>query len=257
MPAIAGLPGWRHEHFQTIGSTNIECLSRAEAGDEGRLWITAAEQVAGKGRRGNHWVSETGNLYASVLLIDRIWKQRVTTLPFVAALAAHDAIGRAAEVGHPDLSIKWPNDILWQRRKLAGILLERTPFGDQQAAIVVGFGINCTHSPSGTPYPTTSIREMGRDVSADDLLPHLAKAFAETLAVWEQPNGFEVVRSDWLNRASGLGEKISVRLPAETLTGIFHTIDSEGQLQLFMDNKTRSISAGEVFFPRMMEEGAG
>src|SRR6185436_2922212 len=108
--------------FDTLGSTNAEALALARGGEHGPLWITAARQTAGRGRRGNAWTSEPGNLYASLLLTERLPAGRAPELCFVAALALHDAVSALAPALKPQL--KWPNDLLIDGAKFAGILIE-------------------------------------------------------------------------------------------------------------------------------------
>src|SRR5262249_16691285 len=109
---------------ETVGSTNSEALAYARAGERGPLWITARAQTAGRGRRGRSWVSEPGTLFATLLLTDPAQPERAAQLSFVAALALHDAITTVAPTLAPRLALKWPNDVLCDGAKLAGILIE-------------------------------------------------------------------------------------------------------------------------------------
>src|SRR5229473_5485322 len=108
----------------TVGSTNAEALAYARSGERGPLWITARRQTAGRGRRGRTWVSEPGNLYATLLLTDPGPAERAAELSFVAALAVRDAIVEMAPGLGSRLKVKWPNDLLIDRAKVAGILIE-------------------------------------------------------------------------------------------------------------------------------------
>ena len=108
----------------TIASTNTEACQLARAGERAALWITAKQQTAGRGRRGNTWISEPGNLYASLLLPD-VPPGRAGDLAFVAALAVHDAVGELAPDMAFRLTLKWPNDVQIGNSKFAGILIER------------------------------------------------------------------------------------------------------------------------------------
>src|SRR6187401_2216053 len=107
----------------TIGSTNTEACRLARAGERNPLWITARQQTAGRGRRGNVWISEPGNLYASLLLPD-VPPGRAGELAFVAALAVYDAVSELAPDMAFRLTLKWPNDVQVGNAKLAGILIE-------------------------------------------------------------------------------------------------------------------------------------
>src|SRR5690348_5434067 len=141
--------------FETLASTNAEALARGRAGAAGPLWITAAEQTAGRGRRGRPWVSAPGNLYASLLLVDPAPLGQVAQVSFVAALAVHDAVTDVASALAPRLTLKWPNDVLGEGRKLAGILIEGE--GTRPLLTVIGLGVNCRHHPDATEFPATSL----------------------------------------------------------------------------------------------------
>src|SRR5579871_3882892 len=147
---------------ETVGSTNSEALSRARAGVRGPLWITARAQTAGRGRRGRTWVSEPGNLYATLLLIDPAPPERAAQLSFVAALAVHDAITACARTLAPQLAFKWPNDVLLASAKTAGILIEAE--GTRPLTVAVGVGVNCRHHPAATEFPATDLAAAGAAV---------------------------------------------------------------------------------------------
>src|SRR5262245_56847281 len=108
----ASAAGVRLVAHEVLGSTNSEALSLARQGERGPVWVTAARQTAGRGRRGRAWISEPGNLYASLLLTDPGPAERCPQLSFVAALAVYDAVVAIADTLAPRLAIKWPNDLL-------------------------------------------------------------------------------------------------------------------------------------------------
>lgn len=244
-PAVAGgLPVY---HFAEIGSTNAEALLRSAAGAS-EQWIVADRQSSGRGRRGRYWVSEPGNLYASVLLYDPATSAMSPQICFVAALALHDAICDVV----PDLEtdrfkLKWPNDLLLNRSKLAGILVEGASAGARQA-VVIGFGVNTTHHPSGTPYPVTNLATEGFPVAPQALFERLAARLMDRLAQWQRGHGFAATRAAWLARAHDLGQEIEVRLPERAIAGRFEEIDSDGALVLALSGGERElIRAGDVF----------
>jgi len=244
-PAVAGgLPVY---HFAEIGSTNAEALLRAAAGAS-EQWIVADRQSSGRGRRGRYWVSEPGNLYASVLLYDPTTSAMSPQICFVAALALHDAICDVV----PDLEtdrfkLKWPNDLLLNRSKLAGILVEGASAGARQA-VVIGFGVNTAHHPSGTPYPVTNLATEGFPVAPQALFERLAARLMDRLAQWQRGHGFAATRAAWLARAHDLGQEIEVRLPERAIAGRFEEIDSDGALVLALSGGERElIRAGDVF----------
>lgn len=221
-------------------------MQRARSGDPGRLWITAARQSGGRGRNGRIWTSEPGNLFASLLLIDPAPPARAAELGFVTslalALALRDILG-----GDPALKIKWPNDILCDGAKLAGVLLESValPHG---FACVAGIGVNCGSHPEGTLYPATDLSAAaGRDIAPRLVLEALARTMAQQLDVWLHGPGFAAIRAGWLALAAGLGSPIRVARTNETIEGVFETIDAMGRLVLRQPAGERLIDAGDVF----------
>ena len=221
-------------------------MQRARSGDPGRLWITAARQSGGRGRNGRVWTSEPGNLFASLLLIDPAPPARAAELGFVTSLALALAL-RQILGDDPALRIKWPNDILYDGAKLAGILLESIalPHG---FACVAGIGVNCGSHPAGTLYPATDLAAAaGRDIAPAAVFEALASAMARQLDIWSNRTGFATIRAEWLALAAGVGRPIKVARPNETVEGVFETIDDTGRLILRQESGERAIDAGDVF----------
>jgi BirA family biotin operon repressor/biotin-[acetyl-CoA-carboxylase] ligase len=165
---------------------------------------------------------------------------------FVAALAAAETAAHFASSAA--ITVKWPNDVLADGKKLAGLLLE----GGSDAKgrwLAVGIGINLASHPEGTEFPATSLAQLGiAPPSSEEALSVLAVRFAHWYDAWMR-NGFEIVRSAWLARASGLGGPIRARLANhETHNGVFEGIDEGGALLLNEQGHIRAIAAGEVFF---------
>ena len=239
----AAAAGARLTIHDTIGSTNADGLSRARAGERGPLWIVARQQSAGRGRRGRVWVSEPGNLYASLVLTDAAPPEHFPELSFVAALALYDALSGCFPSLAARLALKWPNDLLVDDSKLAGILVE-----GEGATVVIGIGVNCIHHPDGTEFPATDLAAVGVRATPEHLFTPLSAAMASRLTQWDRGVGFAAIRSDWLARARGLGKQIRVALAEQELTGQFETIDQGGRLVLRLaDGAMQAITAGDVF----------
>jgi BirA family transcriptional regulator, biotin operon repressor / biotin---[acetyl-CoA-carboxylase] ligase len=244
----AAVAGVRLVALDTLGSTNAEALARARRGERGPLWITAAQQTAGRGRRGREWTSESGNLHASLLLTNPALAEYWPELSFVAALAIHDAVVEVAPALKPRLAIKWPNDLLLSGAKFAGILIEGEGVGE--GAVVVGVGVNCAGHPAATEHPATDLAAAGAAVTPEALFFALSNKMLGRLAQWNSGEGFSTIRADWLARAAGLGQEIVVRLPDRELAGIFEALDERGGLVLRRsDGSSAIITAGDVFMP--------
>jgi len=247
-------PAYRLVALETTDSTNEEAKRLADQGAEDGTLVWAKSQTAGRGRRERSWVSPPGNLYFSVVTRPDCPVQRAAELSFVSALALGDAIGSVAPP-MCEVTYKWPNDLLFNGRKGAGILLELAlkPDGAEKGQLdwlVVGIGVNVTSYPEDTAFPATSLRFEGATAEVTDAA--VLEAFARHLMAWVDrwlEGGFGPVRRVWLSHAAGLGEEIEVRLPKETLSGTFKDLDEEGGLLLGLtDGSERRITAGDVFF---------
>jgi BirA family transcriptional regulator, biotin operon repressor / biotin---[acetyl-CoA-carboxylase] ligase len=211
----------------------------AEQGMAEGIWLRAGRQTGGRGRMGRTWESPEGNLYCSTLVHVRAGDPPPHTLALVAANAVH-ALVAPLSVGQA--RIKWPNDVLVDGAKIAGILLERT--GD---AVVVGIGINVTGHPEGLDRPVTSLTAQGAQDGAQALLERLAQLFAHWLAIW-RAQGLEPVRTHWLLNAHPSGTAMRVHYPDGTMAeGGFDTLDAQGMLILRLANgDRRAIHAGDI-----------
>jgi BirA family biotin operon repressor/biotin-[acetyl-CoA-carboxylase] ligase len=248
--------GVRLVAHDTLGSTNAEALALARAGERGPLWVTAGRQTAGRGRRGNAWTSEPGNLFASLLLTDAAPAAHLPELCFVVALALRDAVADAAPALSPRLKLKWPNDLLLDGAKLAGILIEAESIGDK-TAMVIGIGVNCAHHPDNPAYPATHLAACGAVVTPETLLRCLSRTMLARLSEWDHGAGFPAIRSEWLSHAAGIGGDIRVRLADRELTGRFETLDRMGRLMLRLPAGTlEAITVGEVFAPAAQRASA-
>jgi BirA family biotin operon repressor/biotin-[acetyl-CoA-carboxylase] ligase len=243
-----GLAGVRHEAYEVLGSTNAEALARARAGERGPLWITALSQSAGRGRRGRTWVSEPGNLYASLLLTDPAPAELAPQMSFVAALAVRDAIAVETPTLVPGLTFKWPNDVLLGAEKVAGILIEGEVTRGEPVTVVIGIGVNCASHPRDASFPATDLRAHGSETTPQSLIGKLSAAMLTRIAQWDRGDRFSAIRHDWLAAAQAIGETLRVSDRASERTGRFAGLDETGRLLLDLSDGTREeISAGDVF----------
>jgi BirA family transcriptional regulator, biotin operon repressor / biotin---[acetyl-CoA-carboxylase] ligase len=242
----ASAAGVRLQAHDEIDSTNAEALRLMRQGEHGPLWITAERQSAGRGRRGRTWISVPGNLHASLLLTDPGPVEHWPQLSLVAALAVHDAVVEVAPEIRPMLELKWPNDLLLAGAKFAGILIEGEG-KEEEGAVAIGIGINCTAHPAGTSYPATDLAAGGASVTAAALFAALSVKMPGRLAQWNRGNGFATIRADWLARAAGLGESIRIGLADRELIGRFEGLDDAGCLVLIAPDGAKTVvAAGDV-----------
>lgn len=220
----------------------------ALAGERGPVWIAAERQTAGRGRRGREWISPVGNLAATLLLHPERSPGEAAQLSFVAALAAASTV--EAFAGASRVQVKWPNDVLADGRKIAGVLLESASTGTGVIDwLAVGIGINLASHPARVEFPATSLAALGEPVPpADDTLRLLASAWVKWYEEW-MVQGFEPIRDAWLARAAHIGGRIRARLESGETSGVFEGIDQTGALILReAQDRVRIIAAGDVFF---------
>ncbi|WP_170445056.1 biotin--[acetyl-CoA-carboxylase] ligase [Ruegeria arenilitoris] len=237
--------------LQEVDSTLNEAARIAPTAT-GPVWIMAHHQTAARGRRGRAWSNPQGNLAATLLLRPEGNPEQAALRSFVAALALFDACvsvtGRAQ-----GLALKWPNDVLLNGGKLAGILLESTGQGRVVSHLAIGIGVNLADAPDpetveqGALRPVSLLSETGAQVSAEDFLTELADAYAK-LEQQFVTYGFEPIRKAWLARAAKLGEVITARTGASETVGTFETVDAGGNLVLNTAKGRVSIPAADVYF---------
>ena len=208
----------------------------ADGAGEG-TWLRADRQTAGRGRSGREWVSPQGNVHASTLVRVHASDPPAATLALVAGVALFNTAEPL--VRRPGLMLKWPNDLLLDGAKVAGVLLERV--GD---AVVAGFGVNLAQAPE-VPGRRTGV--LPGALASSAFVRLLAVAFADALGNW-RCNGLQAIRNAWLMRAHPLGTSLETHGPeGERVAGTFVGLDEAGALQLRLpDGSSRAIHAGDV-----------
>ena len=228
--------GYRVVGLRRIDSTNAEALRRAADGAPDGTVVVADEQTAGRGRRGRSWISAPGNLFMTVL-VRPPEGSAVAQLSFVAAVALGDALPPAT--GH---RFKWPNDLLVEGRKIAGILVEA-----DGGAAAVGIGVNTARTPDG-------VRETAADLGGRRDAAMLAADICASFDGWYRrwlAEGFGPVRQAWLSRAAGVGEQVTAQSARGAVTGRFDRLAADGALVLVDASGSEiAIGAGEISFGR-------
>ncbi|WP_421704615.1 biotin--[acetyl-CoA-carboxylase] ligase [Aliiroseovarius sp.] len=235
----------------SVDSTNAEA-ARIAPTLMGPEWILAHEQTAGRGRRGRAWVNPPGNFMATLVMRPSEPPAQVALRSFVASLALFDAFV-AATGRAQSFALKWPNDVLMNGGKVAGILLESAGMGAGVSHIAIGIGVNLVAAPPrdqvepGAVTPVSLMDETGARVTPEEFLDLLAPAYAR----WEHSfttYGFAPIREAWLARAAKLGETITARTGATETQGVFETVDEEGNLVLSTPKGRQVIPAADIFF---------
>ena len=214
----------------------------------GPTWIMAREQTEARGRQGRPWTSPKGNLAATLVYRPEATPQEAAKRSFMAANALYVALSYYVDTSQ--LALKWPNDVLLDGGKVAGILLESAGKGPYIDWLSIGVGVNLATVPRITDAafpPISLIAAGGRAVKATEFLTVLADAFA-TQEHKLARLGFDRIRTEWLERAARIGETITARTSRETIEGLFDTIDMDGNLVLITGTGPRVIAAADVYF---------
>nr|WP_295462024.1 biotin--[acetyl-CoA-carboxylase] ligase [Mesorhizobium sp.] len=261
--------GYRLETFEVVGSTNAVALDRAREGDPGPLWLVTKRQESGRGRRGRPWAWIDGNLAATLLRVIDGDLRHAATLGFVAGLSLGEALdavapGSRVAIGVDGASgrdvrrfeLKWPNDVVVDSAKLAGILLESALLPDGRFAIAVGIGVNVVAHPTDLPYPATSLSALGSKVDAETVFLALSDAWTRIERIWAGGRGLDDIRRLWLTRAAGLGGDVAVNVNGNVVRGVFETIDEDCRFVIRDAKGERvGIAAGDVHFGAVASAG--
>ncbi|KTE17827.1 biotin--protein ligase [Sphingopyxis sp. H115] len=236
------------ERVAQTGSTNADLLARLAGGEhvgEGH-WLLADRQTAGRGRLGRGWNDGRGNFMGSTVVHLTIGDPSAATLALVAGVALAKTV--AALAPEIEAQLKWPNDLLVDGKKCAGILMERT--GN---AVVIGIGVNLIAAPELPDRPTATLAGKGAAIDRDHFANALGIAMIDALWTWRQEGVASIVRA-WLPQAHPLGTPL--RVSEQGIDGYFDGLAEDGALRLRRDGgETMVIHAGDVELRRPVEEG--
>jgi BirA family biotin operon repressor/biotin-[acetyl-CoA-carboxylase] ligase len=231
-----------------VDSTMAEARRRA-ANIDRPTWVMARSQTNAKGRRGRTWLGGDGNLAATLVYKPWCTPAQAAARSFMAANALFESL--ALYIDRSCLALKWPNDVLLNGGKVAGILLESASTGGPLVDwLSIGVGINLAKAPHDprTEFPPVSLRgEGGEPVAPESFLAVLAGHFA-TQEKKLEAFGFPRIREEWLVNAARLGEIVTARTTTKEITGVFETVDQAGNLILRVEGREVLIPAADVYF---------
>jgi len=241
--------GRRFVCFRETASTNQVAFKLAEEGAEEGTVVVAEAQHSGKGRLGRHWQSPAGvNLYCSIIIRPPILPFNAPQLTFLTAVAVARAIEQSTTLKP---RIKWPNDVLVNGRKVAGLLNEMSAETEGVNFVVLGIGVNINmrreQFPADLRHPATSFfleggKEVGRAMFVRALLTALDGLYDLYLN-----GGYAAIREEWLVRCNVTGKKVSVSFHDRTMTGVVMGVDDIGALLLELpDGRIERVLAGDV-----------
>lgn len=231
---LVDLPLGRIRYFETIGSSNDEALAWAATGAPDLSIVIADEQTSGRGRLNRKWFTPKGTALAFSLVLRSPAQALLSRSVGLAALSVADALLKYRLPAR----IKWPNDILLNRKKVAGILIETVWAGVDMDSLVIGIGINIQNGSvppiEDLQFPTTSVEgELGRPLDREEFLHHVLSA----LVVRRPQMDTDHFMKSWEDLLAFRGEQVQVRaIDADSLTGELLGIDSNGGLRLRGDD---------------------
>lgn len=229
-------------HFDEINSTNVKAYEMANLGNlKDHEIILSDKQNQGRGRLDRSWVSPTGNLYFSLLLKPKIAISKAHELSFLAIAALFLAIEEILPK-NTKINLKWPNDLLLDEKKAAGILLESKINGADLDFVVIGIGVNILSNPQNVLFSATNLKEFGVEISNIELLKKFLEKFEDLYQNYLE-FGFKKARNIWLRKAFRFKEEVTVN---QNIKGIFENFDEEGNLILRVGSELRKITSGDV-----------
>jgi BirA family biotin operon repressor/biotin-[acetyl-CoA-carboxylase] ligase len=240
--------------YRKVDSTNIVAYELAEKGMKEGAIILADEQVKGKGRHGRHWSSPSkGGIYMSCILRPSIAPNEISRITLLAAIAVAQAI---RDVTSLEVTIKWPNDIMMNGKKLCGILTEMKAEQDSVDFVVLGIGINVNVPVKQLPKGAASIKEelhrRGGKINLSRV--ELTKRVLERLEEYYnlmKSEGFEPIIDIWKDLSVMIGSRVKVVLPGKTFEGLAHDINPDGALVVRTESGVlEKISSGDVLMVR-------
>jgi BirA family biotin operon repressor/biotin-[acetyl-CoA-carboxylase] ligase len=248
-------PSYTFLHKKVCESTmeeGLQWLSTHKKDTEKSFIIVADTQTKGRGRRGRPWQSLEGNLFMSLAFWLPSNVTNFSKLSFVSVVA----LGETLKILCPEMEIgyKWPNDLLIQNKKVAGILIE-TDLQGKNRGIVMGIGVNLKVSPLLKNYPTTSIYDEGHViVSPEVFLATFVPLFDRYKDLWLK-EGFLKISQEWHKRALYLEQPISILTTEGSLTGIFQGMDGRGHLKLqVLPGDVRTFSTADTIKPDKQQD---
>jgi BirA family biotin operon repressor/biotin-[acetyl-CoA-carboxylase] ligase len=245
--ALVSAGMWRAvEVVERTASTNADLAARARAGEEHGLVLFAEEQSAGRGRLDRRWdAPPRSSLLVSVLVRPQPSAATWTMLPFVTGVAVAEAVRAVSRL---DATLKWPNDVLVDDRKLGGILVERV-----DSAVVVGIGLNVSLRQRELPVPTaTSVVLAGGAADREVLAKEVLRAFARRYLAWSDAGGAaSVILPAYREICATIGRTVTVQMPGgDDVAGLVSGVDDVGRLMVMTADGATAVSAGDVVHVR-------
>ncbi len=236
---------WRVERVEEVDSTNTTLVARAREGEAEGLVLRADHQSGGRGRLGRSWEASPGSaLLCSILLRPHLEAERLQWAVVAVALSTRAALARVGVSS----DLKWPNDVLVDSRKVAGVLAEYVS-APSESAIVVGLGVNVTEHPPGVGA-TDIARVRGEAPTPDDFLDVVLDELGRRRGLLDTPRGLTQLAEEYREALVTLGQRVRVHERSREWEGLAYDVDDAGHLLVHTDHGERRVVAGDVVHVR-------
>ncbi|MHA1961582.1 MAG: biotin--[acetyl-CoA-carboxylase] ligase [Candidatus Thorarchaeota archaeon] len=239
---------------EKVDSTNSLARELLEDGAEHGTIVVATEQTRGRGRHGRPWISPPGGLYASLILKPNLTPDTLPSLSLLVGCAIATAIKNVSGIC---ATLKWPNDVLVEDLKVAGILIEIVDIEQTHLGVIIGFGINQNTLTSDFPdeerNSLTTIRaETGHETSLEELLSFIVVGIMKRLRLVQVNDSFDEAFNEWRSLTSTLGKRVIVEDGNRTIEGVARNIDQNGSLIIeTASGILETVSVGDVIHARL------
>jgi BirA family biotin operon repressor/biotin-[acetyl-CoA-carboxylase] ligase len=233
-----------HEFFelQSTNSYAFELANLQKISDH--EIILSHRQSAGRGRQNRVWSSPQGNLYFSLVLQPKISVEKITQISFVSIVALQIAVANIIK-NKNKIQVKWPNDLLIEGKKVAGLLLESKISAQNCSFVILGIGLNIESNPDNTIFPATNLKNFGINILPRLVLENFLDEFEKIYYNWRN-FGFRTTRQLWLKNVYRLKKEIDLSFDKKILNGVFEDLDEDGNLLLKQDNKIIRVFAADI-----------
>jgi BirA family transcriptional regulator, biotin operon repressor / biotin---[acetyl-CoA-carboxylase] ligase len=243
---------WRILTFERLRSTQDRALQMAAEGSPEGTVVVAREQTAGRGRRERSWISPKGGLYMSAVLRPKR-KTRIASLQFLGALAVIDGIKRITRITS---TLRWPNDIIIEGKKVGGVIAEASFLNRELSHVVMGIGVNVNFKASllkGVSTESATLVDLaGANVDMDSLASAILESLGNHYALWsERKDG--ILNTRIRKSLSTLGERVTIGLASEKISGIAKSFNSNGSLIVGTGGKRVAIKTEDIEWLREIE----
>ena len=234
---------WSIFYTRSVESTMDEIKKHQYSGEKNKLFMSYM-QTKGRGRKKNKWISDLGNIFFSANL-NSFNKSKIFLFNYITGIVIYDVI--KSFLNSPrKLILKWPNDILINNKKVAGILIESVSKGSKVCDICIGVGINVKKSPFNLSYETTSLKDEGiRKISRIDFINRVTKLFNKWEKILQEKKTSYILKS-WMQRSWAMNTEIAFKDNSKFVKGLYQGINEDGSIRVCINNKNISYFTLEV-----------